>query len=380
MSGMNDNAATSHDPASDHLLDELAVAPATAALGRELDRWRESSLGDVAPDDRLNAMFAGQVSATTTGWRTWLRRPAVAFAASFVGVLVLGAGALALIVDGDSADPVAGPSSTAPVAALASAPSEIVLPQDLSEQTGYAECLFSEVSGWFASGATPAEAPRFVDTCGLPPIPDLGADAEGYRIALQEWANCAATELQAALPELSARFSDTDDLGASVGDDFLEVECGSFPDPAEFGVELPFIDMDWDEFDPSVFGIGPITLGDDFTLNLDDLESLDLEGLLGQLGDEFDWEELRRKIDEMGLDLEGCHLDRLTTDGDGDGETLPDCDLTFIFGEDLDPSELLEGLEGIDLGELLEGFDLEGFANDMSGEELDRLLQRLLNG
>ena len=138
--------------------------------------------------------------------------------------------------------------------------------------------------------------------------------------------------------------------------------------------------MDWDEFDPSVFGIGPITLGDDFTLNLDDLDDLDLEGLLGQLGDEFDWEELRNKIDEMGLDLEGCHLDQLSTDGDAGDEALPDCDLTFIFGEDFDPSALLEGLESIDLDQLLEGFDLEGFADDMSGEELDRLIQRLFNG
>ena len=242
MSGMNDNPATPSDSSPrhsspDHLLDELAASPDTAALARGLDQWRDSYGGDVAPDDRLNAMFSGRVAPVRTGWRSWLRRPAVAFAASFVGVLALGAGALAVIVDGDSPDPVAGPSSTAPVAALASAPSEIVLPQDLSEQTGYADCLFNEVSGWFAAGASPSEAPRFVDTCGLPPIPDLGEEAEAYRSALQEWANCAATELQAALPELPARFSATDDLGAA-HDDFLESECGPFPDPADFGVEL----------------------------------------------------------------------------------------------------------------------------------------------
>jgi len=382
----------------DDFLDEiLADDPANRELASALRNWREDNRGDeVVPDGRLAAMFAREpAEAPPSRLRQWMQRPTIAFAASFAVVLALGVGALALVAANSGGDIVATASTSTFAAAESdeAASAQITLPSDLSEQTGYLSCVAGLLGDWFESGLTAASAPRIVDDCGTPPIPDLGPEAEAYREALQEWANCIAGEAQDLLPGLAELLQDRDDTV-----DF-ETDCGAAPDPRDFGLELPFLDWDWENIDPSEFSFGPWQFGEF------NLENFDLDGLLdglpeGLLPEGFDPEQWKEQFGDFNFedfDFKECVPDDESREGlpDISGledlsnldlapffSVLEDCGFGFLdFGNlgdlqlgdlplgDLDFDALLERL-GSKLGNLdIEGLDLEKLFSDWYGDE-----------
>jgi len=392
---------------NDHqdFLDEItADDPTNRRLAASLRTWRDSNRDGVEPDSRLSAMFDSEPPVKEPArWRQWMQRPAIAFAASFAAVLVLGAGAFALVANGGDESEVAAPTTSA-LSAAESTPAalgDFSLPEDLSDQTGFASCVFDQLTAWFDAGLDTSDAPQLIEECGMPPIPDLGPEAEAFRSDLQAWANCAAGEVQAILPQLPSLLKGDGDVG-----DPLE-GCGEPPDPREYGLELPF--LDFGDIDPSQFDFGPFNLEEfklkfgDFdpeAFNLEDLlakippgllpedfniEDMSLEELRGLFGDfefkEFDLEacdgaenlpdiegfEDLEKFDFSAFfsDLEGCGF------GFFGGGELGELDLSMLFGqlENFD----IQGLEGLDLESLLGDFNLQ----DLEGLDLDQLLADL---
>ena len=363
-------------------LDDLAAGndPLDRNLAAALRSWCDSNQDStVVPDERLEARFSQEPPAVQPPrWRQWMQRPAIAFAASFAAVLVLGAGAFALVARGSGAEDIAAStSSMATLTAVDDEPGEITLPSDLTKQTGYAGCVLGELTAWLAGGFSGNEAPRLTDTCGLPPIPDLGPEAGAFRSDLEAWTVCVAGAIDAVLPKLPELVKQ-----GLAGDDGLpdvENKCGEPPDPRDYGLQLPFADFDWESFDPSQFNFG--------TFNLEDLnlESFDLEGLMDKLPDDvlpedFDIEQWRSHFGDFDhegfkLDLEACdpsdfpELGGIESLGD-----LEDLDLKAWF-EDLDGSKLC-GLAGffnpddfgdLDLDQLLS--DFETYFGGIAGRE-----------
>jgi len=372
--------------------DDVLGPDADRALADSVRNWRGHTLASSpTPDARLDAMFASEPAERRPArWRQWMQRPAVAFAASFALVLLAGAGAFALVArNSDSAAVAAPTSSLAAQAARTDTPGEITLPADLSEQTGYATCVFGELTTWFAAGLDSTATPQLIAECGFPPIPDLGPDAALFRDDLQVWADCVATEVQAALPDLAMSFT-------SRGGDLVDPTsvCDEPPDPRDYGLELPFADFDWENFDPSMlFGDFGINFGD-FDFEFGDF---DLDELLKNLPDgvnsdglpfgDFDWETF--DLDEFLNDLpEGFELifpggdfvfpndDFVFPNGDFDGLDFGNFDLEDLENFDLDG--LLRRLES-QLGDLeLEGFDFESF--DFENFDFQGLLDQLESG
>jgi hypothetical protein len=319
----------------DHLLDRNLAAA--------LRSWRNSNHdATVTPDERLEVRFSHEPPISEPArWRRWMQRPAIAFAASFAAVLIVGAGAFALVArDSGSEDIAATTSSIATLVAADDEPGEIVLPADLTEQTGYAGCVVGELTTWITGGFSGDDAPHLTDACGLPPIPDLGPEAEAFRAALQTWSVCVAGELDSVLPELPNLLGQ----GHEGIDGFADIEanCGEPPDPRDYGLVLPFADFDWENFDPSVLNLE----GLDFGM----FENFDVEGFLenlpeGVLPEDFDIEQWRSNFDDFDFefDLEGFdfHLDS--------------CDPADF--PDLGNIESLEDLEGVDFETWFDNFD-----------------------
>ena len=400
------------DSPSDHnpgdFLDEIvADDPGNRRLAATLRTWRDDNRHNIVePDGRLEALFSREPAAKAPSlWRQWMQRPAIAFAASFAAVMVLGIGAFALVARNSEPDTVAAvtSSSLAAIDVAAGDAAQITLPSDLTEQTGYASCIAGLLGDWFSSGFSSDDAPRIVDECGMPPIPDLGPEAEAYRLELQSWANCIANEAQQLLPDLTSLFSEQG------GDLDIDTECGNPPDPRDFGLELPFIDMDWENLDPSSFAFGPFNFGE-FNLDGFDLDQF-LEGLPeGFVPEGFNLEDWKQRFGDFDIEgfefnLENCDvgegdlpdinsLDDLQTFDFGSlFKGLEDCDFAAIFpwnledldlqdlnlGDfnlgDLDLEQFIQDLE-LDFGDFnlddLEGLDLEQlFADLFGGEELD---------
>jgi len=377
-------------------LDEIVHSdPTNRQLAAALRPWRDASRdATVVPDERLQARFSHEPPVKRPAvWRQWLQRPAIAFAASFAAVLIVGVGAFAL-VDRNSETNVAATSTSLATATSSAQPGQITLPEDLSEQTGYASCVFGQLATWFTGGFAGEDAPALVDDCGLPPIPDLGPEAEAFRADLQTWASCVAGEVQAKLPELPALIADH---GAGIEE--LESDCGEPPNPADYDLAVPFADFDWENFDPSQFDFGPLDLGE-FNLEGFDLDQLDIGEFLenlpeGFLPEDFDLNELKTRFgdfdwDTFKQDVEACDFSTLEEDL-RNLESLEDLDFKtffeefesgklcgfagFSFLEDLD----FEGLdfEGLDLSALdLSGLDLSGL--DLEGLDLEALLSSIL--
>lgn len=340
---------------SDFLEEIVADDPTNRLLAAGLGAWRDTnSPGPVAADERLEALFAAEPAIRQPRqWRVWMQRPAFAFAASFAAVLILGIGAFALVARDSTADTVAASTSTPPaLAAVGETTGEITLPSDLSEQSDYAACVLNEVTAWFTSGFAAEDAPDVTGTCGALPIPDLGPEAEAYRQDLQAFANCLTGELDSLLPELPTLMTEGHE-----GLDDLENKCGEPPDPRDYGLKLPFADLDLENLDLSQFNFG------DFDLGNFNLEDLDLEQLLqnlpeGALPEDFDVDEFLAEFENFNFedfkfDFESCEH--------GDLEDLENLDSDTFFSEFADGHMCgfsFFGFDGFDFGEL-EGLDLE---------------------
>ncbi len=352
-------------------LDELAAGdhPADRRLAAGLRSWRDSKHDStVVPDDRLEARFSHEpTAAQPAGWRRWMQRPAVAFAASFAAVLVLGAGAFALVARDSGTQDIAATtsSSVATLTAVDDEPGEITLPSDLTEQTSYGSCVLGELTSWFTSGFSVEEAPRLSEACGLPPIPDLGPEAEAFRTDLQAWSVCVAGELDSVLPELPNLLNQGHEDLDGIAD--IENACGEPPDPRDYGLKLPFADFDWENFDPGMFNFEGFDFGE---FNLDDLnlKDFDIDGLLeklpeGVLPEDFDIEEWKSGFGDFELDLEGLDLDGFKFD-------LESCDPADL--PELGDINSFEDLEGIDFKTWFEDFDsLCGIAGILNFDDLD---------
>jgi hypothetical protein len=304
-----------------------------------------------------------------------MQRPAIAFAASFAAVLVLGAGAFALVArDSGAEDIAATTSSVATLSAVDDEPGEITLPSDLTEQTGYGSCVLDELTAWFDSGFAGDQAPRITDACGLPPIPDLGPEAAAFRADLQTWATCIAGELDSVLPDLPNLLNQGDDDLDGFAD--IENKCGEPPNPRDYNLKLPFADFDWESFDPGMFNFEGFDFGE---FNLDDLnlDDFDIGGLLeklpeGVLPEDFDMEQWQSDLGdfEFDFDLEGL-------DFEGFKLELESCDPADIPG--LGDIERLEDLEGVDFKAWFESFDgdslcgIAGFFN-LDDVDLEQML------
>ncbi len=387
------------------IFDEItADDPANRRLAATLRAWGESNRDEVVPDSRLAAMFSREPAVKEPArWRQWMQRPAIAFAATFAAVLMLGVGAFALVANSGDEAQVAAPTTSALSAAEGTpvALGDITLPEDLSDQTGFAACVFDKLSAWFDAGLDSAEAPQIIAECGMPPIPDLGPEAEAFRSDLQAWANCAAGEVQTILPQLPAMLKGDGDVA-----DPLEA-CGEPPDPRDYGLELPF--LDFSQIDPSQFNFGPFNL-EDFKSRFRDFDpdAFNIEDFLAKLPpgllpddfniEDFNLEELKEMFGEFDLsesNLERCEGIEGLPDIEG-GEDLNSFDFESFFaglegcgfgifgkGElgDVDLSTLfsqfedfnIEGLEDLDIESLLSGFDLQ----DLDALDLDQLLADL---
>jgi len=397
---MSDHTNLPNEPTgSGDFLDEIvADDPGNRRLAATLRNWRDDNRRNIVdPDGHLEALFSREPAAKAPSrWRQWMQRPAIAFAASFAVVMVLGIGAFALVARNSEPDNVASVTSSSLAAADVAAGdgAQITLPSDLSEQTGYASCIADLLGGWFSSGFAADEAPRIVDECGMPPIPDLGPEAEAYRQELQTWANCIATEAQQFLPDLTTLFNEQG------GDLDVDTECGNPPDPRDFGLELPFIDMDWENLDPSSFAFGPFNFGD-FNHENFDLDQF-LEGLPeGFVPEGFDLEEWKQRFGDFDIEgfefnLEGCDLtegelpdvnrleDLQGLDFGSLFKGLEDCDFAAIFPwnlEDLNLEDL--NLGDLDLEQLVQDLDLNfGDFNldDLEGLDLEQLFADLFGG
>ncbi|MCP3976336.1 MAG: hypothetical protein GY720_17770 [bacterium] len=370
---------------SDFLEDIVADDPANRLLAAELRTWRDGQSTHVAANDRLEARFSAEPAIKQPArWRSWMQRPAVAFAASFAAVLILGIGAFALVARDSVDDTVAAPTSIAAIAAADETPGEITLPSDLSEQTGYATCVLNELGTWFKSGFDVGETPSITATCGALPVPDLGPEADVYRQDLQAFANCLTGELDALLPELPALMQSGHD-----GFSDLENKCGEPPDPRDYGLTLPFGDLE--NLDLSQFNFGDLNLeGLDFSdFDLDEFLSNLPEGVLPE---DFDLDELRTKLGDLdfknfdfknfNFDIESC--DPADLPDIGSIEDLEDFDFETFFSE-FEDGHLCGfgffGFEGFDFGDFnLKGldfgnFDLEGL--DLKGLNIEELLADL---
>lgn len=359
-----------------NLFDELAAGdhPLDRRLAAGLRSWRDSNHDAAAvPDERLEARFSHEPALPQPArWRQWMQRPAIAFAASFAAVLVLGTGAFALVARDSASEDIAATtsSSVATLAAVDDEPGEITLPSDLTEQTSYGSCVLDELTSWFTSGFSGDQAPRITDACGLPPIPDLGPEAAAFRAGLQTWATCIAGELDSVLPDLPNLLNQGHDDLDGFGD--IEDKCGEPPDPRDYNLKLPFADFDWENFDPGMFNFEGFDFGE---FNLDDLnlEDFDLEGLLdklpgGALPEDFDIEQWRDHFGDFNLDLEGLDFDGFKLD-------LDSCDPADL--PELGDFKSLEDLEGVDLEAWFESFDggsLCGIAGFLNFDDLEQML------
>lgn len=356
------------------VLDQLVEDdPANRRVAAALRSWRaDNAAAHVDPDARLGAMFAQEPApAQPSRWRQWMQRPAIAFGASFAAVLVLGAGALAVVANSDGAGDVAASTSSAiPAQEVTSQVGAISLPDDLSEQTGYASCVFDQLTEWFGKGFGQQDTPQILDTCGSPPIPDLGPEAEAFRGDLQVWADCAASELQALLPQLPDLIKEGGDEPDPLGD------CGDPPDPRDYGLELPF--LDFGEIDPSKFDFGPFNL-DEFKLKFEEfdidefnIDELDIDELLAKLPAGF----LPDDLDLENLDLEEFKgLFEGFEKGEFEGFNFDGLKLEELLGQ-LDDLNL-EGLEDLDLKSLFDQFEVEGLEGEL---DFDQLMSELFGG
>lgn len=381
------------EPGPDFLTEIIADDPANRRLAGALRSWRAANqTGPVEPDTRLHAMFTGEPAPEQPArWRQLLQRPVVAFGASFSVVLLVGLAAFALVArSGDSPEQLAA-TTTSALAAVESGTQigDIMIPDDLTEQTAYATCVADLMKGWFEAGFASEDTPQVIDECGFPPIPNLGPQAEAFRSDLQVWTSCVAMEAQAALPELGAKLRSwgdgNDEHDGLEGMDRLD-ECGEPPDPRDYGLEFPILEMD-----PSQLQFGQFDFGEL------DFENFDLEQLLDELPpglvpEGFDIDSLTQGLEEFDFRGFMAQLDR-----------LEECELghqkptepTGLDGwENLDLQRLLASLEecGVDLfgpwqsmlGDLegLEGLGgLEGLENfDLGRLDLDVLIAQLEEG
>ena len=389
MSAPTDPRHNQARPEDDFLDSIVRDDPANRRLAGALRAWRTERAGEpVSPDERLASLFGQEPAGKQPArWRQWIQRPAVAFAASFVAVLMVGAGAFALVAGNSEQDIVA--ASTTSLAAEAAGGAEITLPSDLTEQADYAACVANLVGGWFSSGFAADSAPRFVDECGMPPIPDLGPEAEAFRQELQAWANCVAEEAQALLPGLAGSLG-----GAGSDLEGIETACGAPPDPHDYGVELPFLDWDWENIDPSQFTFGPFNLGE-WNLERFNLEEFDFDEFLenlpeGFVPEDFDLERWRQQFGEFefegfDFDFEACDPTAGGTKELPDIESLEDLenfDFKAFLGEDCNLPFLPWNLQGFDLGnldleQLLGDLELNLGELDLENFDLDQLLSEL---
>ncbi len=325
----------------------------------------ESTAPPVEADHRLADIFdAAHTAAGEPGPRRWRQRPAVAFAAAFGAVLVFGAAARALvgrtpagiessapeITTTDAVDAAAAPGATAAAASVA-------IPEAVDESVGdYLRCALGEVGGYLqrrVGDPQLLDRPRILAECGLPAIPSLGPEAESFRVALNDWLECAAAEFDAAIPRL------LEDPGAI--DDPLEA-CGNPPNPLDFGITF---DLD---------GLRERFNLDDLDLPELRLPDVDLRGLLERLPNE-----LRERLPD-DLSLEGLTDLRFHFPDDGgvpfdlDGE-FPFDDFAFDRLDEL--LRDLGSLEQASLDEFVEGLRDQGFEVEIDTEALRDALDGL---
>lgn len=367
------------DPLSDSDIVERLLAgdgnDDLSGLGDVLRDLRASATAQpVGPDDRLVAIFDRRdvVPSEDGRRRTWRRRPVVAFAAAFAGVLVFGAAALALVTRGS--DPEPPPANIAATTTEATTISTgiveiegsevlVTIPSAVGESiVDYVGCVLGEASDHLRqrlSDTTPSHGPRALVECGPIEITDLGPEAEEFRLELNTWLACNAEAFDAVFA-----------AGFERSGHFLNQieECGPPPSPGEFGVTFDLRGLEGI--------IGRLDLSE-FDLELDGL----LDGLLedlaggfpGRLPDGFELDKLESFFDSF--DDGFPHLDKLF-------ESLPP-DVRDRIPSDLDLDRLnfscfFSG-EGTQLGELLEGF-LQGLADDGDLDlDLSGLLSRLSN-
>ena len=383
------------------LFDELAAGdhPTDRTLAAGLRSWRDANHdATVVPDERLEARFSNEPPLPTPArWRQWMQRPAIAFAASFAAVLVLGAGAFALVARDSGVEDIAATTSSSSVASLAAIddePGEIDLPSDLTEQMSYGTCVLDELTAWLTSGFSGDEAPHLTDSCGMPPIPDLGPEAAAFQEDLQAWSICMVDAFDTVLPDLPDLLS----KGHDGADGFAELEnaCGEPPDPRDYGLELPFADFDWENLDPGMFNLEGFDFGE-FDLENFNLGDFNLDELIenlpeGFLPEDFDPDQLKSHFGDFDLegfklDLESCDPADLPELGDINSlEDLEDIDFKAWF-EEFD-GESLCGIAGIldfddfDLEQMFSDLEtqfggLEGFEG-FEGLNLEELLGGLL--
>lgn len=315
----------------------------------------ESTEHPIEPDHRLADIFDVPTTAAGPGIRRWRQRPAVAFGAAFGAVLVFGAAALALVSRppaeiettppevAATVDAAATPSATAPAAGVA-------IPEAVDESVGdYLRCALGEIGGYLQRRVGEPQLldrPRILSECGLPAIPSLGPEAESFRVALNDWLECAAAEFDAAIPRL------LEDPGAI--DDPLEV-CGNPPNPADFGITF---DLD---------GLRERFSLDDLDLPELRLPDVDLRDLLERLPDE-----VRDRIpDDLSLegltDLRFHFPDNAALPFDLDGE-FPFDDFAFDRLDEL--LRDLGTLEESSLDEFVERLRDRGFEVEFDTEAL----------
>lgn len=343
----------------EQLLDGVGVDDDLRPLGGELRRLRAQAHMSVDPDHRLTDMFESGVPEPVPPRRRWLQRPAVAFAAAFVGVLVVGGLAFALVDRSSGEDPAAVATTSsiatteAPVAAAAEKVVEV--PAAVGESVAaYVGCVVTEVGEYLKRKITDSgflDRPRVLTLCGVPAVPPLGEEAEAFRLDLNEWLTCAGESFDVMLPELI-----TD---PSAINDPLE-ECGAPPNPLDYDIRFEF-----DGFD--------LEFLDDIELPDIDFDSL-FEGFKETLPDDFVGELPDDFLDRLPQDFEVPDLEKLF---DEFYKNLPE---GFEGFGDLDLRGLFEGFEGF---EGFDGFDpehLERFWRDLGEQvpEFDGLFERFL--
>ena len=349
---MSDESLRDHD-ITERLLGEGGVDEELRPLGNALRKLRtEATAFPIEPDHRLGDLFDSGVEASAPPARRWLQRPAIAFGAAFIGVLLVGGTAIALVNRGPNQESVAAGTTPSLVTTEAPAAGEqavVAVPEEVGESVAeYLTCVITEVGSYVQrkfgeSGVL--DRPRVHAECGIPAVPSLGEGTEDFRVDLNSWLACASESFDKALPQLI-----TD---PSALDNPLE-ECGDPPDPFDYGITF-----DFDGFDLRF---------------LEDVElpDIDLEGLF----DRFSGSIPQDFLDGLPPDSKMHDLDELL---EGFRDKLP---------EDFDLDALLEQFEGFKVLEDLEGFEnfdpeqIEELWRDLATKllDLDGLLDGFLEG
>ena len=337
---MSDDRLRDED-AIERLLDDSVDQDDLQPLAEALRGIRASARTDaLEPDHRLADMFeGGRPTPAPTPRKRWLDRPAAAFAAAFLAVLVIGVSAFGLANRGSSNE-VAASTSTSMVddagsdSTPAAGETVVDVPPEVGESVAeYLGCVVSEIGEYLKRKVTDSQLldrPNVLGDCGVPAIPSLGEEAEAFRVDLNAWLSCASDAFDAMLPELI-----TDPTAIN---DPLE-ECGTPPNPADYGITFDFGDLNF----------------------LDDIKLPDID--LDELFEKFRESLPDDLLDRLPQDFEAPDLDKLFEDFK---ENLPE-DFDLDFFKDF------EGFEDFDFQFF---FDGEGF-EEFDREQLEQLWRDL---